>query len=288
MQPRLALQFTDTDDELTKRVEPVARRRVLSEDAARAVTEMMKAVVEGDGGTGSRARLPGWYAAGKTGTAEKVINGRLVEGRYISSFAGFAPVDDPRVAILVMADEPQGIYYGSWVAAPTFAAVARDVLHYLEVPYDYDPSEYKPPVPWWQQPLKPWEPAMVEVPNIKNLSVKEAQATLRSAGLRPLVQGLGERVFDQFPPSGVEVEEGTSILVYSSPQDGKAPGSATEVMVPDLQGMTMREVANILAALELRLEPVGSGTAVDQDPCPGTSVAPGTTIRVHFQRPSEN
>jgi len=286
MQPRVALKFTDAEGNSTIEFEPTARRRVLSQESARDVKEMMRKVVEEQGGTGSRARIAGWYAGGKTGTAEKVINGRLVEGRYISSFAGFAPFEDPRLAILVIVDEPQGIYYGSWVAAPAFAAIATDVLHYLEVPYDYDPREFKSPDAWWVEPAKPSEPVMVQVPGVTNLDLDEAKRVLRASGLVSLVQGLGDRVFDQFPPSGVEVEQGTSVIVYTTPQETGPSTAASEIMVPDLTGMTLREAANVLSALDLRLEPTGSGTASSQDPVPGARVAPGSTIRVKFESPS--
>ena len=123
---------------------------------------------------------------------------------------------------------------------------------------------------------------MVEVPAVTNLGVEEASQTLRNVGLVPLVQGAGQRVLDQFPPQGVEVEEGTSIIVYTIPRGSAGSGGSTTITVPDLSGMTMKEAAGTLAALELQLEPVGSGVAGSQEPKPGATVAPGSTIRVQF------
>jgi cell division protein FtsI (penicillin-binding protein 3) len=110
-----------------------APRRVLSEVAARTLARMLSGVVER--GTGRLAQVPGYRIAGKTGTAQKVgPDGRYLDDRHVASFAGWAPADDPAFTLLVVLDEPRGPDHGGDVAAPVFAAVARDVLRYLEIP----------------------------------------------------------------------------------------------------------------------------------------------------------
>jgi cell division protein FtsI (penicillin-binding protein 3) len=91
--------------------------------------------VTAKGGTGVNAALDGYTVCGKTGTARKLDkNGTYANDRHIASFVGFTPADDPRLAILVVIDEPQGKYYGGTVAAPVFRRIASETLNYLNIP----------------------------------------------------------------------------------------------------------------------------------------------------------
>jgi len=106
-----------------------ATRRVVSEQTAAQVMSMLLQSVEGDGATGSRALIPGYRVGGKTGTAIKAaVGGGGYSDRYISSFVGVAPMDDPRIVVAIMVDSPQGAYYGGTVAAPAFAEVMHASL----------------------------------------------------------------------------------------------------------------------------------------------------------------
>ena len=103
-----------------------AERRVVSEVTAAQVIDMLGQAMDGDGATGTRARIPGYRIGGKTGTAIKVsASGGYAEGEYVSTFVGVAPLEDPRIVVAVMVDDPQGDYYGGLVAAPAF----REVMH---------------------------------------------------------------------------------------------------------------------------------------------------------------
>lgn len=105
---------------------PPAERRVVSEVTAAQVVDMLGQAMEGEGATGSRARIPGYRIGGKTGTAIKVsASGGYADGEYVSTFVGVAPLDDPRLVVAVMVDAPKGVYYGGLVAAPAF----REVMH---------------------------------------------------------------------------------------------------------------------------------------------------------------
>jgi cell division protein FtsI (penicillin-binding protein 3) len=116
--------------------EPPAPTRAMSEATSRAVLRMMEAVVEG-GGTATMAAIPGYRVAGKTGTARKFTAGGYHEDRYVSVFAGLAPATRPRIAAVVVIDEPSsGDYYGGEVAGPVFSRVAGDALRILGVPPD--------------------------------------------------------------------------------------------------------------------------------------------------------
>jgi cell division protein FtsI (penicillin-binding protein 3) len=115
---------------------PPQATRALGEAAALAVMHMMEAVVA-PGGTATRAAIPGYRVAGKTGTARKFTAGGYYEDRYVSVFAGLAPASDPRLAAVVMLDEPSaGEYYGGAVAGPVFSRVVGDALRILGVPPD--------------------------------------------------------------------------------------------------------------------------------------------------------
>ncbi|MDJ0808950.1 MAG: penicillin-binding transpeptidase domain-containing protein, partial [Desulfobacterales bacterium] len=107
--------------------------RVISPQTAAHISRMMELVIA-EGGTGTQAGLEGYSAGGKTGTAQKIgSSGTYAEDLYVSSFAGFAPLNNPRLAILVVLDEPREGYYGGVVAAPVFRQIAQEVLSYLNV-----------------------------------------------------------------------------------------------------------------------------------------------------------
>jgi cell division protein FtsI (penicillin-binding protein 3) len=114
---------------------PPAGTRVISSSTARALTQMMEAVVS-PAGTGKRAAVRNYRVAGKTGTAQKAIVGGHSDQRHTAFFAGFAPASHPRLVVVVVIDEPQGAYYGADVAAPVFSNIVTGALRVLAVPPD--------------------------------------------------------------------------------------------------------------------------------------------------------
>jgi cell division protein FtsI (penicillin-binding protein 3) len=139
MKPHLVQAITDATGQIIKKIEPVPVRRVISTETARTVRQMMKEVIT-TGGTGVQAALEGYTVCGKTGTAQKIINGAYARGKYVSSFIGFVPADHPEAVILVIVDEPQKRYYGGTVAAPAFKRIALETLGYLNIPPQNIPS----------------------------------------------------------------------------------------------------------------------------------------------------
>ena len=140
MRPFLVREIRDPQGEVVERFSPQVRRRVLTTQVAQAMKEILEGVVQ-PGGTGEKAAIPGYAVAGKTGTAQKVnpATGRYYTDRFISSFAGFVPAAEPRLAILVVVEEPLGVSWGGSVAAPVFKAIAQEALNYLGVlPQDGD------------------------------------------------------------------------------------------------------------------------------------------------------
>src|SRR5262249_43827566 len=118
----------------------IERRQVVSEATAATLKAMLVGVVVQ--GTGKAARMGGYGAAGKTGQGQEidVETGRCSQARYVASFGGFPPVDNPEVACVVSIDEPAGVHLGGAVAAPVFARVVADALHALGVPPENDPQ----------------------------------------------------------------------------------------------------------------------------------------------------
>ncbi|MBC2735819.1 MAG: penicillin-binding protein 2 [Desulfobacteraceae bacterium] len=141
MKPRVVLSVTDARGRAIRTFDPQPLGRAISAKTADAVTRMMEMVLT-EGGTGVEAALDGYSACGKTGTAQKIgKDGTYAKDRYVASFAGFTPVEDPRLAILVIIDEPHGDdHYGGTVAAPVFREIAQSALSYLNV----RPSERAP------------------------------------------------------------------------------------------------------------------------------------------------
>ncbi len=132
MQPYIVADVIGPDGE--HQTVPKIERRVVSESTARTLTQMLNDVVEGV--PGHQAQVPGYHVAGKTGTSYISVNGYYDQSRVIASFAGFAPVSDPRIVVLIKIDEPQGTQLGGAVAAPVFAQMASKILAYLGVPPD--------------------------------------------------------------------------------------------------------------------------------------------------------
>lgn len=132
MQPYILKEVRDKYDQEINVFYPKLIRKVISSDTANRVKEILVGAVES--GTGRLAAIPGFRVAGKTGTAQKLgPDGRYVHNRFVASFVGFAPADDPAIAICVIVDEPRPYYFGGVVCAPVFKRVASDVLRYLEI-----------------------------------------------------------------------------------------------------------------------------------------------------------
>lgn len=136
MKPRIIDGIVDSEGNVLRSFTPRVRRQVIGEESSRCMVEVMKAVVS-DQGTARRAVLEGYTAAGKTGTAQKIEeDGRYSHRYFFGSFVGFAPADDPAIAVIVVLDEPRPVYYGGTVAAPVFRSVSQKVLSYLGVPQE--------------------------------------------------------------------------------------------------------------------------------------------------------
>jgi len=134
MKPYLVQAVIDQNGHPVKVFNPVNVKRVISPQTAHIVNSMMQGVVE-EGGTGVKAEIKGYSVCGKTGTAQKLTKeGEYSDRKYIASFVGFVPAEEPEIAIAVIIDEPSGNYYGGIVAAPAFKIIAHETLNYMNIP----------------------------------------------------------------------------------------------------------------------------------------------------------
>ncbi len=144
MRPMLVKQVEDDNGRVVRTAQPLVRRQVIREETARQMVAALKTAVES--GTGVRAQLEHYPVAGKTGTAQKVVNGAYVHDRHFASFVGFFPADDPQLCIGVFLDEPKKGRYGGETAAPVFQAMARQAAGYMGIP-PVRPAEESPVPP---------------------------------------------------------------------------------------------------------------------------------------------
>ncbi|MFZ5827053.1 MAG: penicillin-binding transpeptidase domain-containing protein [Bacillota bacterium] len=279
MWPHLGKALYDHQGNLVKRIEPRVVEQVMKPEVARYVQELMVGVV--DTGTGRNARVAGYKVGGKTGTANKVIDGRIARGKYIASFVGFAPYPDPEVVVLISVDEPVGAYYGGQIAAPIFGEVMGSVLSYLEAPKSKLPPPK--PKPGSYEPPAPREPERALVPSLVNLPLGEAERVARQAGFSLAPTGGGLAVTEQFPLPGATAYKGGTITVRLDPP----PLGKEEVTVPPLAGKSLREAAQALALRGLLMQSEGSGVVFRQEPAAGTRVRAGTPVRIFLQVPAK-
>lgn len=174
------------------------QRQIVSTAAADTTAYVLRSAVEV--GSGKRAEVPGYDVAGKTGTAQLVEHGRYSHSKMVTSFAGFAPKDDPEMAALLVLWEPQGAFYGGIIASPVFARLAEKVLPYLGV-------ERKATVKSDQK--------QDIVPDVGNLSVERGIRVLQGEGFRVEVVGPGTRIIGQVPAPGAKVDEGSLVYIYT-------------------------------------------------------------------------
>ncbi|MGB5985764.1 MAG: penicillin-binding protein 2 [Desulfobacterales bacterium] len=134
MKPYLVQAITDANGRLIRKNSPVQIRRVISADTARTLRQILGTVTS-EGGTGTKAALKGYPVGGKTGTAQKIDEtGAYSRNKFISSFVGFVPTDNPQAVILVVVDEPRKSHYGGTVAAPAFREIAQELINYRNLP----------------------------------------------------------------------------------------------------------------------------------------------------------
>ena len=249
--PHLIREVRNSGGEVVYRAQP-EQRRVISAATAMALRGMLEGVTLR--GTAKQAQLDGYSAAGKTGTAQKIDpkTKSYSATKFVGSFVGFAPVNNPQVAIIVVIDEPAGAYHGGDVAAPIFREVAEQILPTLGVMPDIETKS---------------APELIAQVNenperVAKMREEQARAEEQRRATLPTVDSNGDR---------------SGEVVY-------APATKKAMLMPDLRGRSVRDVARTCAQLGLQVEARGEGRVLKQTPSAGMEVSTGQLVYVDFGR----
>ncbi len=272
MKPYTVQEIVNAEGESVFKAEPTVVRQVISAETSAKVCTMLEAVV-GDKveGTGKNAYVAGYRIGGKTGTSTNTVKeaGESVK-EYIVSFIGVAPMDDPEIAILVFLDNPKtttAYVSGGQMAAPTVGKIFADVLPYMGFEPEYSESDQK----------------LIDhsVPNLKGLTLEQANAKLTEAGFTSRVIGSGSTVTAQLPAANAVIASNSQVIIYLDSE----PSAGMETM-PDLYGLSYSVARQQLGSMALFIRATGPITdaswvvVTGQTIKAGSSVAHGTVIEV--------
>ena len=271
LEPYLVEQITDNDGNITYQHETNVKRQVISKDVCDQLGIILEEGVSGDGGA-KNVYVAGYKIAAKTGTSEKKGTEIRVDNvePYICSCIAFAPADDPKIAVLIMVDEPsKGVLYGSVIAAPYMGALMETILPYIGVEKDVSQDN------------------SVKVPWLTDMTVEDAIAQAEAFDYEVIVKGNGRYVTSQMPKGSSVIDRTNKIItLYTNNEPEEL--SAT---VPDLVGKGAYAANQMLANAKLNIciegtdnYMSGAGAVVINQSIPaGTKVSPGTVVTVTFR-----
>ncbi len=266
MQPYVVQKIVDEENNIVSQTKPVIKRQVISNETSATMALLCEGVVSE--GSGRKAQLPGFRIGGKTGTSEKLGAGD--SDWKILSFVGFAPADDPQIAVLVMLDEPKlDDPYGSTIAAPIVKNMLADILPYIGMEPQLDVNE----------------DTSVLVPDLIGEMLEEAQSQLIDQGLKARIVGKGDSVLKQVPQEGYEIPYGGTVILYTDETE-----LAQSVTVPNVLGKTGKQAnaAILNAGLNIKIEGDFADNVqtqvISQSPLPEEQVQPGTVVTVTVQQ----
>lgn len=262
MTPYVVEKVLDADGNIVKETKPKVKRQVVSESTAKTISSLMEEVVIS--GTAKNAYVAGYHICGKTGTSDKLT----APGENIASFAGFAPANDPKIAVLIAIDEPHGITTGGSAAAPVAGRIFENILAYLNIAPQYSDSEI--------------ESATMTAPNLVGQSTTSAVSGASKFSVR--VVGNGEKVISQIPASGQSMPKGGVIVIYTEEDAPRETGT-----VPNLIGLTVadanRKAVNAGFNIKISGTTQAEGTVISykQSLPEGTTAEIGKTVTVYFK-----
>lgn len=266
MHPYIVEQQLDSDGNIVEVTTPTVVRQVVSEDTSKELALLLEQVVES--GSGRYAKVKGYRIGGKTGTSEKLDSGD--DSLRISSFFGFAPVDDPQIAVLLALDEPHNdSVYGSVIAAPVVGNILADILPYIGIEPEYSEEDL--------------ESIEISVPYLIGEQPYEAQNTLKSGGFNVYTVGDGDKVVKQIPGAGEPLAKGGTVVLYTDKES-----TEKTVKVPDVYGLSGQQASKALTNKNLNIKisgmdiSEGNTKAISQTPAAGEEVPPGTVVTVEF------
>lgn len=265
MTPYIVAKKLDNAGNIIQETKPTVKRQVISEKTAATVASYMEEVV--NSGTGTNAYVAGYHVAGKTGTSEKLTSKDVV---YLASFAGFAPREDPKVAVVIVIDEPSGdSYSGGVIASPIAGEVIEKTLRYLGIEPSLSEEEMTS--------------MTANAPDVIGMTVAEAERAVRAQKFSVRVLGNGDKVIDQVPEADRRMPVNGVVVLYTEDENYDEYAE-----VPDFTGLTMWQANQLAVSSGLNLKISGgsyNGTdsvAYKQEYDPGDEVFYGSTITVYF------
>lgn len=250
--PRIVKEVVDENDNVIEKKDKSVLRRVISKETSDTMRILMERVVKN--GTGKRAQVPGYRIGGKTGTAEIAKkDGTGYEDAYIASFIGVAPIQDPRITVLVIVKNPKGEILGSTVAAPVAGQIMDRILNYLKVPKTEEVKDDKK--------------ELVSIPDVTGKLIEDGGKCLIEKGLRfnTNINDIKDTavIVGQNPSQGVDVPYGSivDLAIENNNQE--------KITMPDLSGKSKREIESILNKLKLEYNIKGDGYFISQSPAKG-------------------
>lgn len=266
MQPYLLKEAIAPDGTVLYRTQPRVVSNPISEETSATMRELLEMVVS-EGGA-KNAAIEGYRIGGKTGTAQVYKDGRIVRDVHIGSFLGFAPADDPRIALLVIVDEADvPVDYGGTTAAPFARQILADVLPYLG---------YKPSSEDGREEIA--------VEDVVGMPLWQARKVIADQGFHVLDDGAGDTVTAQMPSAGGKLIEGGQVMLYTYTDD--LPMTEELVCVPDVEGLSIARAASLLRQRGLDMTIEGTGFAIRQEPAAGQYVEQGGVVKVVFEMPN--
>ncbi|MBE6038098.1 MAG: PASTA domain-containing protein [Anaerofustis stercorihominis] len=264
--PRVAKYVVDSEtNEVTTEFGREVIRRVISESTSATIRDIMH-YTAGNNNTIGRY-YKGMKIGGKTGTAQKFENGAYLSGKYVASFYGMIPYDDPELSVMVIVDEPSGTFtMGGSVAAPLGAKILKSCYEYL---CSLDINETTSDSAEMS--------AKVLIPDLRGKELADAKELLDALGIKFEIQGSENGVITSQSPMLVEYTEGTEIKLVVS-EDSNAP-----VEMPDLKGMSVSQASRLLDSIGLVCNVNGGGIVKSQSVKAGTPVERGSVIDVYFE-----
>ncbi|MDF2964484.1 MAG: stage sporulation protein, partial [Paenibacillus sp.] len=236
--------------EVVQSFDPKVIRQVVSEGTAKQVSLYLEQVVSDKAiGTGKNAFIDGYRVAGKTGTAQKVDPGGkgYAEGKWVISFIGYAPVEDPKILVAVIADEPDldgDFHGGSEVAPPVFKEIVSQTLRYMGVPSSS------------QQMKTTDKETIMTLPDLEGMTVEQAKNTMNKYGVTVESVGKGSKIIAQTPVAGTEI--GSTQRIYVVLQEGG------DVSIPDMTGKSLRDALEVCSFIKLKCLSQGEGYVASQ------------------------
>ncbi len=268
--------------------QPAQQRRVVSPMTAVQLKKMLEDVVLF--GTGKKAILDGYSSGGKTGTAQKVdpATGAYSKSRYVGSFVGFAPVNNPVITVAVILDSAVGLHQGGQIAAPVFSRIAQQVLAYMNVPHDVEPNPKRLQLRAAVKDNELNEESPDRIGGGLELPQNSVPEPLPAAPMASSLPG------EKLVPAAVTSSKPVSAPVgqpQPAPPPESPPGNGTavvdvgnSVVVPSLLGKSLRSAIEAAQEAGLELEAIGSGIAREQSPAAGTRIPAGRRVSVRFAR----